>query len=123
MGGEDRSPKGSRNEAPRPWLQVHEGGVMGSRNVDTYRAGHEAFNRRAFGEMVERYAESIEWIDKPRGVTFGTPEQFKDDFLEGWIRASSDCQVTEARYADAGETVVARFMARGTNDGPLGPFP
>ena len=96
---------------------------MGSRNVETYRAGHEAFNRRDFEAMVEEYAESIRWIDHARGVTFSTPQEFKDEFLEGWIQASSDCQVTHARYTDAGEIVLARFTARGTNDGPLGPFP
>jgi steroid delta-isomerase-like uncharacterized protein len=96
---------------------------MESRNVETYRAGHEAFNRRDFGAMVKEYAESIRWIDQARGITFRTPQEFKDDFLEGWIQASSDCQVTDARYTDAGQTVLARFTCRGTNDGPLGPFP
>ena len=96
---------------------------MESRNVETYRAGHEAFNRRDFDAMVKEYAESISWTDQARGVTFRTPEQFKNDFLRGWIQASSDCQVTDARYTDAVEMVVARFTARGTNDGPLGPFP
>jgi SnoaL-like domain len=68
-------------------------------------------------------AESVSWIDQARGITFRTPQEFKNDFLEGWIQASSDCQVTDARYTDAGEMVVARFTGRGTNDGPLGPFP
>jgi hypothetical protein len=42
---------------------------MESRNVATYRAGHEAFNRRDFGAMVKEYAESISWIDQARGIT------------------------------------------------------
>jgi steroid delta-isomerase-like uncharacterized protein len=96
---------------------------MESRNVQTYRAGHEAFNRRDFEAMVDAYTESITWIDQARGVTFSTPQEFKDEFLEGWIQASSDCQVTDARYTDAGEMVVARFTGRGTHDGPLGLFP
>ena len=96
---------------------------MESRNVKAHRAGHEAFNRRDFGAMVTEYAESIRWIDQAQGVTFSTPEEFKSDFLGGWTRASSDCQVIDARYADAGDSVVARFTARGTNDGPLGSFP
>ena len=96
---------------------------MESRNIKIHRAGHEAFNRRDFDAMVEEYAESISWIDQARGMTFRTPQEFKNDFLEGWIQASSDCQVTDARYTHAGEMVVARFTCRGTNDGPLGPFP
>jgi hypothetical protein len=95
---------------------------MESRNVETYRAGHEAFNRRDFRAMVKEYAESIRWIDRARGVTFRTPQEFESDFLERWISISSDCQVTEARYTDAGDIVVARFVGRGTHDGPLGSF-
>jgi steroid delta-isomerase-like uncharacterized protein len=96
---------------------------MESRNVEAHRAGHEAFNRRDFGAMVKEYAESIRWIDQARGVTFRTPREFESDFLNEWISVSSDCQVTDARYIDAGDTVVARFTARGTNDGPVGSFP
>jgi steroid delta-isomerase-like uncharacterized protein len=96
---------------------------VGSSNLDAHRAGHEAFNRRDFTAMVERYAESITWTDRARGVTFRTPKTFESDFLAGWISASSDCRVTDARYTDAGDMVVAQFTATGTNDGPLGPFP
>ena len=96
---------------------------MESRNVATHQAGHEAFNRRDFRAMVARYAERIRWIDHARGVTFTTPRDFEAEFLEGWIRASSDCRVTDARYTDAGTMVLSRFIARGTHDGPLGHFP
>ena len=96
---------------------------MESRNVETHRAGHEAFNRRDFDAMVRDYAESISWIDRARGITFTTPQEFKSDFLAGWVEASSDCRVTDARYSDAGDAVVARFTARGTNDGPIGTVP
>ncbi len=96
---------------------------MESKNLVNYRAGHQAFNRRDFDAMVKDFTESFSWIDHAQGITFRTPQEFKNDFLAGWIRASSDCQVTDARYTDAGEMVVARFNARGTNDGPLGAFP
>ena len=95
---------------------------MGASNVEAHRAGHEAFNRRDFETMVEKYADRITWIDQAQGATFSTPDEFKGKFLAGWIQASSDCEVTHASYTDAGETVVARFTARGTNDGPLGPY-
>ncbi len=123
----DIPPKGQRKvrETTRcdHGFETTNGGAMESRNVETYRAGHEAFNRRDFGAMVREYAESITWIDRARGITFTTPQEFANDFLEGWIEASSDCRVTDARYTDAGDLVLARFTARGTNDGPLGPFP
>jgi steroid delta-isomerase-like uncharacterized protein len=96
---------------------------MESRNVEMHRAGHEAFNHRDFDALVHEYAEKITWTDHARGVTFRTPQQFKDDFLRGWVQVSSDCQVTDARYTEADGMVVARFTCRGTNDGPLGPTP
>ncbi len=43
---------------------------MATRNVETYRAGHEAFNRRDFEAMTRQYADSITWdlIFYPDGV-------------------------------------------------------
>jgi steroid delta-isomerase-like uncharacterized protein len=96
---------------------------MASRNVETYRAGHEAFNRRDFEAMTRHYADSITWTDHAQDRTFSTPQEFRDDFLAGWVRSSSDIRITDPGYLDAGDTVVARFTCRGTHDGPLGPFP
>ena len=96
---------------------------MTSRNVETYRAGHEAFNRRDFEAMTKEYADSITWTDRARGLTFRTPQEFRDEFLAGWVGASSNIRITEPHYIDAGQTVVCTFTAVGTQDGPLGPFP
>jgi steroid delta-isomerase-like uncharacterized protein len=96
---------------------------MSASNVDHYRAGHQAFNRRDFEAMTERYADSIAWTDHPQGRTFRTPQEFRDDFLPGWVRAFSDIRITDPRYLDAGQTAVCTFTVVGTQDGPLGPFP
>ena len=96
---------------------------MASSNVETYRAGHEAFNLRDFEAMTERYAGSIAWTDHSQGRTFRTPQEFKDDFLPGWVVASHDIRITGPRYIDAGPTVVCTFTVIGRHDGPLGPFP
>jgi steroid delta-isomerase-like uncharacterized protein len=96
---------------------------MPASNVETYRAGHEAFNRRDFEAMTEHYADGIAWTDRARGLTFGTPREFREDFLAGWVRASSDIRITDPRYLDAGQTVVCSFTVVGTHDGPLGPLP
>jgi steroid delta-isomerase-like uncharacterized protein len=96
---------------------------MAARNVEAHRAGHEAFNRRDFETMTRHYADSITWTDNAQGRTFSTPQEFRDDFLAGWGRSSSDIRITDPGYLDAGDTVVARFTCRGTHDGPLGPFP
>jgi predicted ester cyclase len=96
---------------------------MATRDVETYRAGHEAFNQRDFEAMTKQYADSITWTDRARGLTFRTPQEFKDEFLAGWVGAASDIRITEPCYFDAGQKVVCTFTAVGTNDGPLGPFP
>ena len=54
---------------------------MTSRNVEIYRAGHEAFNQRDFAAMTKEYADNITWTDHAQGRTFRTPQEFKDDFL------------------------------------------
>ena len=96
---------------------------MPSPNVETHRAGHEAFNRRDFEAMTSHYATTITWTDHAQGRTFTTPEEFREEFLAGWVRASSDIRITGPRYLDAGQTAVCTFTVVGTHDGPLGPFP
>ena len=73
--------------------------------------------------MTKQYADSIAWTDHSQGRTFRTPQEFTDDFLPGWIRASSDIRITGPRYFDAGQTVACTFTVAGTHDGPLGPLP
>jgi len=96
---------------------------MTTTNVEIHRAGHEAFNERDFEAMTKEYADQIAWTDHAQGRTFRTPQEFKDDFLPGWTRASSDIRVTDPRYLDAGPAVVCTFTVTGTHDGPLGPLP
>jgi steroid delta-isomerase-like uncharacterized protein len=96
---------------------------MASRNVETHRTGHEAFNQRDFEAMTKHYGDSITWTDHAQGRTFTTPQEFRGDFLPGWIEAASNIRITNPRYLDAGQTVVCTFTVEGTHDGPLGPFP
>jgi ketosteroid isomerase-like protein len=96
---------------------------MESPNVETYRAGHEAFNQRDLVAMTKQYADGITWTDHSQGRTFRTPREFREDFLAGWIGASRGIRITGPRYIDAGQTVVCTFTVVGTHDGPLGPIP
>jgi steroid delta-isomerase-like uncharacterized protein len=96
---------------------------MPSSNVEAYRAGHQAFNRRDFEAMTKAYAERIAWTDHAQARTFRTSQEFREEFLPGWVRASSDIRVTDPSYPDAGQTVVCTFAVVGTHDGPLGLFP
>ena len=45
-----------------------------SSNVEIYRTGHEAFNRRNFEAMTAEYADSITWTDHAQGRTFTNPQ-------------------------------------------------
>jgi steroid delta-isomerase-like uncharacterized protein len=96
---------------------------MAARNVEIYRAGHQAFNERDFEAMTKHYADRIVWTDHSQGRTFTTPLEFRGDFLAGWVEASSDIRITDPRYLDAGQTAVCTFIVVGTHDGALGPFP
>jgi steroid delta-isomerase-like uncharacterized protein len=96
---------------------------MAASNVETHRSGHEAFNQRDFEAMTRHYAHSIAWTDRAQGRTFRTPREFRDDFLAGWVKSSTDIRITDPHYLDAGQTVICTFTVAGTQDGPLGPFP
>jgi steroid delta-isomerase-like uncharacterized protein len=96
---------------------------MAASNVAAHRVGHEAFNRRDFQAMTEHYADSIAWTDHAQGRTFRTPQEFRDDFLPGWVAASSDIRIADPHYLDAARTVVCTFTVVGVHDGPLGRFP
>jgi len=96
---------------------------MAASNVERHRAGHEAFNQRDFAAMTSHYADRIRWTDRARGLTFTTPEEFRDEFLAGWVGSSSDIRIADPGYRDAGEASVATFTVTGIHDGPLGPFP
>ena len=93
-----------------------------SKNVETFMAAHKAFNRRDLDAAVKHFAADVVYHDSPRGLTFKGPKAFKE-FMQGWVTALSNCEVFEPKYHDAGDTVIAEFIGRGTNDGPLGPFP
>lgn len=95
---------------------------MASKNVETHRAAHEAWNRRDFDGAVSAMVENMTYTDHPRGLTLKSRQEFREWIAE-WAQAFSDGKIIDARYADAGDTVVAQFLAQGTNDGSFGPFP
>jgi steroid delta-isomerase-like uncharacterized protein len=91
---------------------------MASKNVESFRAAHDEFNRRQFDQVIARFSDAFHYRDQPRGVTY-TKQQFKDVFMTGWTQAFSDAQVTDREYIDGGDVVVCRFVGRGRNDGAL----
>jgi len=95
---------------------------VASRNVQTFKGAHEAFNRRDFDSVVSVMAEDMAYRNHAQNVTFRGRDGFKQ-FLQGFVAAFSDIQVSEPAYIDAGEIVISQFINRGINDGPLGPLP
>ena len=95
---------------------------MSSANVAAIQAAHEGFNNRDWDAVRARIADDCVWIDGT-GRRHDGAEAFARDYAKGWADAFSDGKITEARYHDAGDTVVTEFVGRGTNDGPLGPMP
>ncbi len=67
-------------------------------------------------------AEDLAYHDRALGATFTGRDGFRE-FMQGWVTAFSNAEVSEPNYIDAGDRVIAEFIARGVNDGPLGPLP
>ena len=95
---------------------------MASKNVETFRAAHQAFNRRDFDACLAVLSENVVYQDNGRNMTIRGREGFRQ-FMEGWVIAFSDAEVSDPVYIDGGNTVVAQFIARGLNDGPFGSLP
>jgi steroid delta-isomerase-like uncharacterized protein len=95
---------------------------VASRNVETFRSSHQAFNRRDFDAVLSVVVEGIIYQDRARNATFRGRYGFME-FMQGWVSAFSNAQIQDPVYTDAGDVVVAQFVGRGVNDGALGPLP
>jgi ketosteroid isomerase-like protein len=78
--------------------------------VKTLRAAHESWNKRDFAGMIGNVAEGLAYTDHGRNVMLNDREKFRE-WSEGWAKAFSDGRITNPRYIDAGDTVVAEFIA------------
>jgi steroid delta-isomerase-like uncharacterized protein len=92
---------------------------MASKNVETLRAAHESWNRRDFAGVVRNTAEGLVYTDQARSLKMKSRDKFRE-WTEAWAKAFSDGRITNPEYIDAGDIVVARFTAEGTNDGAFG---
>ena len=82
----------------------------------------DAANRRDWEAIRSRYAPDVVYTDHARGETIHGVEAVIEDY-RAWTEAFSDGRIEEAVFDQAGDLSVARFIGRGTQDGPLGPFP
>ncbi len=95
---------------------------MASKNVEAHRTAHENWSQRDFDALVSEMVENFTYQDHARDLSIGTREGFKK-YVAAWAESFPDGVITDARYRDAGDSVVAEFVVRGTNDGPLGSLP
>jgi steroid delta-isomerase-like uncharacterized protein len=91
---------------------------MTPNNVETLRAAHEHWNRRDFAGVIRNAAEGLVYTDNARGLNLNGRNKFRE-WTEAWATAFSDARIMNLEYIDAGDIVVARFTAEGTNDGPF----
>ena len=97
----------------------HKEGAM-SRNVETVRAIHDAFNRHDWDAMITPLTDDFRSIEGDGTVFTGRAGAIESSKV--WADAFPDGRVTDAVYYDAGDTVVTEFVGRGTHTGPLGPI-
>ena len=95
---------------------------MASKHVETFKSAHEAFNQRKFDAVLNLMTDDIVFEDYPRGATHHGKKGFRE-FMDAWVKGFSNAKITDAKYYDAGDTVIAEYIGRGTNDGPLGSMP
>lgn len=94
---------------------------MESRNVALLRTAHEAFSEHDCKRSVATLmGATIKLVDHGRGMTLSSPQEMQA-WLEGFVAMSSNIQIVDAHYIDAGEWVTARFRAVGVQDGPMPP--
>ncbi len=91
---------------------------MSSKNVETLRSAHESWNRRDFAGVLRDLADNIVYTDHARNLTLRGKPEFRQ-WLEAWVQAFPDGKITQSEYIDAGDLVIAQFIAEGTNSGPL----
>ena len=79
---------------------------MAGKNVQTVQTEHKAFMARDWAAIRDLIADDCVFVDGT-GTAHKGPEAFANDYAKSWADAFSDAAVTEARYYDAGDTVVS----------------
>ena len=84
---------------------------------------HTAFNERDWDRIGERISPACMYIDHARNETAHGPEECVA-LYRSWVESFSDGEILDtALYDGSDDLSICRFIGRGTQDGPLGPFP
>jgi steroid delta-isomerase-like uncharacterized protein len=96
--------------------------VMATKNTETAWALFESFNSRDFDANLRLAADDVVCEDRATGAILKGRSGFRE-FMQEWVNSFSNGECVELELIDAGDIVVAEFIGRGVNDGPLGPLP
>ncbi len=89
---------------------------MASKDLETIRAVFESWNNRDFEGAIRNMVENFSFTDHAHNITMNTRAEFQE-WSKGWVKAMSAARITNPRYTDAGDVVIAEFTGVGTNDG------
>lgn len=95
--------------------------VHSDENVTRHREALEAFNRRDMDGILEVYGNGVTVTDHAQQQTLKDRDGVRA-WNQAWLDGFSDGKVEDIECIGMGEWTVARFVGRGTNDGPLGNF-
>ncbi|MEZ5098602.1 MAG: ester cyclase [Thermoleophilia bacterium] len=92
-------------------------------NSDRVRITFEAFNDREFERANDYVHEDLRWQEVPSGRFFEGREGLQAEY-KSWLTAFPDGKVEilnmiEGTSADGKEWVIAEYVVRGTNTGPM----
>ncbi|MGQ0678894.1 MAG: nuclear transport factor 2 family protein [Actinomycetota bacterium] len=93
-----------------------------STNLETVKALYKAFNERDWAGLETCFAQACMFNDG-RGKELMSAGQVVQRWAKPWVEMSSDISLTLDGYHDAGESIVAEAVHKGTNDGFFGPLP
>ena len=91
-------------------------------NARRHEEAHEKFNSRDWDGLRGLLDDGVVYEDVPRALTMKGADEWMT-WAQAWATAFSNANAASGDYIDAGDWSIARFKARGKNDGPLGDMP
>lgn len=90
-------------------------------NVRRHREALEAFNDRDLDTVVGVFSDDVVSTDHAQQHTMKSPDGIRA-WNQAWLDAFSDGKIEDIECVGADDWTVARFVGRGTNDGPFATF-
>jgi len=91
-------------------------------NVELHEQAHKVMTEEGAEALSVFMAPDIVFTDHAQGLTMKGREE-TTSWVDAWKTAFSDAAITEGTYLDAGDWTIARFRAKGHNDGAFAGLP